>query len=1417
MAKLIQLPGSRPAEEGEALVVNHLKEHLPNAYTLIPNAEILEAGRPPFEYDLIVVAPHAVYVVEIKRWRGGIRGDDHTWFVAGRHRRQNPWPTTNNKARVLKSQIQRRQPACDPLWVEGVVAIADDQGELAINGHCRDRVFRYTDLAAFLSDASALADKASNLRPMRAHIEKAIQETARGRQAGPLRFGDYEVLETLSRRDHVAEYLARNVLLRGEEQVRLRVFTYDPYLPPGELTQRQNTICREAEALQAIGSHPNLIGLKAFFGDPRDPNLFVEITDWSEQGTLRALLSSGEPLTLERKLELARGIAAGLKAAHDAGVVHRDVCPENVLIGGDCQPKLINFDHARMPASTAGTVSPIKRDPDVPRAYLAPELLDPTHKATAAADLYGLGVMLFELLAGEPLYDSPEEALREGTSAGGPAAWGAADVPARLDELVRRLTKVQPADRPQTAGEVLTELQAVRERPSGTVVEEEAPAAAAPPAPVEMDPATFQVGDVIDQKYQVQAVLEAGGSGRVYKVYDSVFDRVYALKVFNDTALSLDWLKKEARTLLEFEHPNIVRVHTWGNLRSGRLYLVSEFVEGEDLKTYTAGAKRMPVRQAVECIVQLLWALTAMHPNVDRIQVLQTRMADGELTQEEYQEWGSLREKGWLHRDIKPANLMLAGGDVLKLIDFNIAAQARQADRTYTGTLGYMPPDVGMMPWDTSCDLFATGIVLYELITGQHPYPNRAPDADTLPTDPRQYVPNLVPALANILLRAVSVDREARYKSARRFRQDLLDLDNVYLQAESASWTPVDLQLEPGEVGKADYNPYVTRFLTMYSQARRDNSGTRGLDDVARRTYVETRLDRLLRPAVLDGQFRLVIITGNAGDGKTAFIKTLEAEVASQGAHVEQITANSSTFQHKSRRFLTNYDGSQDEGGERANDQVLTEFFAPFADESLPESVHLIAINEGRLIDFFGGAIGKDRFSRLGSQILEFFEQAGSDLPSWLLIVDLNQRSVVADDVDGPGGSILEQQLRRLLDQQFWGPCDACQWRSRCIIKFNADTLADPVSGPAVRERLRTLFEIIHLRRRLHITMRDLRSAVSWLIFRDHSCDDVAGLLAGNPSADRLIPLFYYNAYASDGQLPEGRADDRLVALLRQIDPAEIANPALDRQLYFLRLDRLQTLTFEGRIPADEALLADLRRDLRDGWESVQDSKAVAKRRAYHAILRRKTFFERRDDSWQEMLPYRNLQRFREATQGKDDLGKLKTDLVRGLSIAEGTHNEALARRYICLRAGQESKAKIKSFRLFPGSDFRLEVPPPRTAANRYLEHTPDRLILYHAPQDAAYHVSGARRAELPVSLDVLELLTQIGDGFVPSPNDIRGFFINLIIFKNALSHLPYRRALLTRDDQTFYELTLQDIATVVLRRTEEGLSSPALGEPDEA
>lgn len=1415
MAKLIQLPNARPVNPAEAQVIQHLVDQLPNTYTIIPNAEIAQPGNPPFEYDAIVIAPHAVFVVEIKRWLGGIQGDDFTWVIAGLHHRPNPWITTNNKARVLKSGLDQRMPGVGRIWVDAVVTIADEVGELNLRGNCRQRVFRYTDLPAFLMDVTALEGKAGDLRPLRAKLETAVQQAARGRQAGPLQYGNYRVLETLSRRDLVSEFLARNLLLPDSPPVRLRVFSYNPYQPADQLESHKALLRREAEALQKIGYHPNLIALRSFETAPEDPNLFLEVTDWSEGGTLRTLMNGTSPLSLERKLELAIGIAAGLKATHAAGVIHRDLRPENILIGSDGAPRLMNFEHARLETPGAQTVGFREPEPGIPQAYMAPELSLPNPLVTPASDLYSLGMILFELLVGDVLYNNPQQALTSPKTCTRLMDF-VNDVPLDLDKLVCSLVQVDVQKRPQEALSVFDLLVEIHKKPSGTPPPVESSASSSPVQPVseEVEPAVYKVGDLIDGKYQVQKVLNTGGFGQVYKVYDGIFEQIYALKIFTNPNLSLESLQAEASALIRLDHPNIVKIFNWDRLpQSGRFYMVSEFVEGDELTHFITPDQRLSAREAVQIIIDLLGALEYLHPKVDRIEELQQKAREkserGEQPNEEDEEIYQLKQEGWLHRDIKPNNLMLSPTGI-KLIDFNIAARASQAGNTVIGTPGYMLPSVGMIRWTTNGDLFATAVVLYELITGHHPYPDSNPGSEEA-TDPRIYVPELTPKFAELLQRAVSCNDTVHYHSARRFRSDLFDLGSDYLQAIPVTTGSSDLQLEPDEIGRINYNPYVTRLLKLYSQARRDNSGTRGLDDIARMTYVQTRLDQALQPAILDGQYRLVIITGNAGDGKTAFIQSMEKAVEGLGGKIEHPTSNASSFQHRGLQFIANYDGSQDEGAERANDQVLSEFFTIFGDTGFSSigsttPVHLIAINEGRLVDFFsdlwstnGGEMTIARnFHQLGACIQRYFEKGGEDpeLPHWMLIVDLNQRSVVAPDSDQDGASIFDRQLQVLLKPEFWKPCQECAFQARCFIKYNVDTFADAVSGPAVRARVRTLFEIVHLRRQLHITMRDLRSALSWMLFRDQSCVDIAEKNSISYSPAERLNWFYYSAFGNlKADITNYQSADRLVRLLRQIDPARVSNPASDRILYFKGLNGIPSLSFENRSSIVNDELASW--ILPSTWQAAQQPQLSAEHQQRNAFLRQVAFFERRDQSWAQMLPYRHLDDFKQAAQNQNPKDLMRK-VARGFSFVEGARSQNLTEGFVCIRAGQNVKARVRSFRLFPLVDFNIQIPPFQ--GDHYLEYTNQHFTFIHDPDDSNKLISNSRKADLTVSLDLLELLEEINGGYIPSPDDISGIFINLLTFKNALAHLPYNRVLLTRDDKRYYELTQGDQAKLRLQ-----------------
>src|SRR5439155_15858023 len=111
--------------------------------------------------------------------------------------------------------------------------------------------------------------------------------------------------------------------------------------------------------------------------------------------------------------------------------------------------------------------------------------------------------------------------------------------------------------------------------------------------------------------------------------------------------------------------------------------------------------------------------------------------------------------------------------------------------------------------------------------------------------------------------------------------------------------------------------------------------------------------------------------------------------------------------------------------------------------------------------------------------------------------------------------SIFSQQLDRIVRGPFWGPCEACEHRPRCPIKHNVDTSRDGTSGPEASRRLRALVDLVRLRRRRHITMRDVRSLLSHVLFRDRVCEEIPSLLASEPGA--VLDLAYFQGPGGRG------------------------------------------------------------------------------------------------------------------------------------------------------------------------------------------------------------------------------------------------------------------------------------------------------------
>lgn len=283
----------------------------------------------------------------------------------------------------------------------------------------------------------------------------------------------------------------------------------------------------------------------------------------------------------------------------------------------------------------------------------------------------------------------------------------------------------------------------------------------------------FVVGDLIEGRFEVLEKLGRGGFSNVYRVRDEVEAEERALKLF-DTAAGYDAVRRELIALRKVKHPRVVDVFWAAKTADGHWYLITEYINGTSLDAYTAGDQRLRDREAVDVALDVLDALVAIHPDGERLEVLEQKRGEvGELSPSEFSEWQLLRESGIVHRDIKPHNVILTRTGA-KLLDFNIASRVGDTVHTQSGTPPYQPADADFGRWDVSTDLFAVGVMLYELLCdGSHPYPRRWPVADRDPIDPKSIRPELDQNLAEWLSRSCAPLRATRFSTAAEMREDL--------------------------------------------------------------------------------------------------------------------------------------------------------------------------------------------------------------------------------------------------------------------------------------------------------------------------------------------------------------------------------------------------------------------------------------------------------------------------------------------------------------------------------------------------------------------------------------------------------------------------------------------------------------------
>lgn len=1261
------IPCGAPVNMSEQLAIERLKTKLPSVpgpWVLLSNLNhSTTAGRLSDEIDQILIGPAGVFVVEVKHWDAG-------YLKARVDVAESEAEKISEKSRRVAGKLKAH---FDAGFVSPRLLLT--RGGTGIQAGKRIHIRGVPVFGLSEWKALAEANRSGVLDTIK--IEQAVGllvPTSRVALTGDIRtFAD---LINLERRSSPADTFHR--IYRGQHPTRrdkVVLHIYD-LSASGEDKEPENRARREFDVMQRWQKSPYL---------PNILDSFQEAEHYPGELYYFSLIDPAAPTledrakdvswTFEDRLRFARETLLALNAFHEPtddglqAIVHRHITPRTLRVRHTGKPLFTDFSLARL--ADAKTISSIATDFGDDAPFVAPELIkDGLVAADARSDVFSLCATLITLFPGDtPSVQEARGFLREGCA-------------------------TNPGGR-----ESLTVIAAVLEQHTAPILD----AQPILPAAEYWDEETivpFQ-----NARYKIVGRLGRGGIGQTFKVVEvdarsEELYGTYVAKLIHHVEDAESALRAYRKARSHTIHPHLSAIHEIAHeWRADRFAALLKWVEG------------MPMSDLSGVLALHSEELDEASPQ-DMVLRWMVDLCDG-LWQ--------LHRIGLIHGDVSPRNIIVQGGEVV-LTDYDTVADTGSKPRSRNPLYASHSVEAGIST-EASDDIFSLAASMFHVLFDREPFVFGAERTKNRGCNWQNIEADGLEKVTAFIRRATSNILGERFENAQTAR--------AFLERDLAEGIQAKDDISEA-VFTAQVAPRLTELLTAYPGSRNGNNETRGLDsEFATATYVETRLDSSLRAEIESGRVALAILFGNAGDGKTAFLQHLLLELGLPEAHSSKRILERRL--NDGRLLHVNLDGSAAWQGKPAN-ELLDKFFRPFQDVSNsegPRHPRILAINSGKLLEWLETQADTPLTEQLFEALFSDQDDGEKALAPHIRLIDLNRRSLVGGVEQGEIragflNALLDRFLGIGLKEDPWKNCTTCTAQHRCTAWHSVSTLREPTTGTHLRLRLADALQACHLRGEIHITARELRSALAFIFFGIHDCNE----LHDNPE---LLPSRYWDrAFAAAHPQRQGE----LLSELARFDPALDSNSLLDRQL----------LKETVHDPDERSgALASARRRAWFEWGIAQFEKL-------HLTV--------------DSLPLfggRHLALFRRVPlMSNVERTSLCRELCLGIARLEDLPEAAFANsRGLPLRTQPRTPTESAFWVLKPWDRFVLTAPLPRTAEGLEVLHT-------HLVLEYQYAAGGEER--LPVGLELFHLLLALKDGAQLSGASQEGIFAHLEIFTQRLA-----------------------------------------------